>query len=197
MDFHHHLQISVPNAGIKIQHTRLTDMEYADDVFLLAYGPSHLQALITALADYCQKLHMQVSIAKTKVMIIGDDTWTIFTCTNQPLEQVESFKYSGLPFHQSGHIAHHITPKLNKAAASWAIVQQKHTQLQCSDTGCLKFRLFQSILAPAFHYGCLFGACIVPQIQLPTMCANSWNRNICYILSVCAEYLPPLLMLSF
>ena len=49
-------------------------MEYADDVFLLAYGPSHLQALITALADYCQKLHMQVSIAKTKVMIIGDDT---------------------------------------------------------------------------------------------------------------------------
>ena len=36
--------------------------------------PSHLQALITALADYCQKLHMQVSIAKTKVMIIGDDT---------------------------------------------------------------------------------------------------------------------------
>jgi len=154
MDFHHHLQISVPNAGIKIQHTRLTDMEYADDVFLLAYCPSHLQALITALADYCHELHMQVSIAKTKVMIIGDDTRTIFTCTNQPLEQVESFKYSGMPFHQSGHVAHLITPKLNKAAASWAIVQQKHAQLQCSDTVCLKFRLFQSILAPAFHYGC-------------------------------------------
>ena len=74
MDFHHPLHFSVPNADIKIQHTRLTDMEYANDVFLLAYGPSHLQALITALADYCQKLHMQVSIAKTKVMIIGDDT---------------------------------------------------------------------------------------------------------------------------
>jgi len=58
------------------------------------------------------------------------------------------------PFHQSGHIAHLITPKLNKEAASWAIVQQKHAQLQCSDTVCLKFRLVQSILAPAFHYGC-------------------------------------------
>ncbi len=97
---------------------------------------------------------MQVSIAKTKVMIIGDGTQTIFTCQNQPLEQVKSFKYLGLPFHQSGHIAHLITPKLNKPAASWAIVQQKHAQLQCSDTICLKFRLFQSILASAFHYGC-------------------------------------------
>ncbi len=56
------------------------------------------------------------------------------------------------PFDQSGHISHLITPKLNKAAASWAIVQQKHAQLQCSDTVCL--HLFQSILAPAFHYGC-------------------------------------------
>ncbi len=50
--------------------------------------------------------------------------------------------------------SHLITPKRNKAAASWAIVQQKHAQLQCSDTVCLKFCLFQSILAPAFHYGC-------------------------------------------
>ncbi len=80
-------------------------------------------------------------------------TQATFTCQNQPLEQVESFKYLGLPFHQSGHISHLITPKLNKAAASWAIVQQKHAQLPCSDTVCLKFRLFQSILCPAFHYG--------------------------------------------
>ena len=100
---HHHLQVSVPYAGIKIQHTRLTDMEYADDVFLLAHCPSHLQALITALADYCQELHMQVSIAKTKVMIIGDDTQTIFTCMNQPLEQVESFPLSSVWSHCSPH----------------------------------------------------------------------------------------------
>ena len=49
-------------------------MEYADKVFLLAHPPSLLQALIIALADHCQELHMQVSIAKTKVEISGDDT---------------------------------------------------------------------------------------------------------------------------
>ena len=94
-----------------------------------------------------------------------------FTCQNQPLEQVQSFKYLGLPFHQSGHISHLITPKLNKAAASWALVQQKHAQLQCSDTVCLKFRLFQSILAPAFHYGCF-----VWGMRSPT---DSAANNIC------------------
>ena len=112
---------------------------------------------------------MQVSMAKTKVMIIGDGTQPVFTCQNQPLELIESFKYLGLPFHQSGHICHLITPKPNKAAASWAIVQQKHAALQCSDTVCLKFCLCQSIFAPAFHYCALFGACIVPQIPLPTI----------------------------
>ncbi len=153
---HYHLQVSVPDAGIQIQHKRLTNMEYVDDVFLLAHRPSHLLALIKVVADYCQELHMQVSIAKTKVMIIGDDTQHTFTCTNQPLEQVESFKNLRLPFHQSGHIAHLITPKLNKAAASQAIVQQKDARLQCIDTVCLRFRLFRSILAPALNYGCPF-----------------------------------------
>lgn len=61
---HYHLQVSAPDAGIKIQHKRLTNMECADDVFLLACCPSHLQAVITALADYCQELHMQDSTAK-------------------------------------------------------------------------------------------------------------------------------------
>ena len=29
---------------------------------------------LTPLADYCQELHMQVSIAKTEVVFTGDDT---------------------------------------------------------------------------------------------------------------------------
>ena len=37
---------------------------------------------------------------------------------------------------------------------SWAIVQQKHAQLQCGDSVNLKLHLFQSILVPTFHYGC-------------------------------------------
>jgi len=83
-------------------------------------------------------------------------------------------KYLGLPFHQSGHIAHLITPKLNKAAASWAIVQQKHAQLSEVSLISIPF------LPLLFTMVALFGACIVPQILLPTIFANSYNRNISY-----------------
>jgi len=55
---------------------------------------------------------LQVSIGKTKVMTIGDDTQTMLympILQNQPLEQVDSFEYLGLPFHQSGHIVCHFS----------------------------------------------------------------------------------------
>ncbi len=57
-DLHHHLQASAPDTGTNIQHMWLTSMEYAHDIFFLAHCPSHLQALNTALANYCQELHM-------------------------------------------------------------------------------------------------------------------------------------------
>ena len=107
-----HLQASAPDAGIKVQHLRLTDMEYADDVFLLASTAAHLQALIDPTASYCEDLHMQVSTEKTKVMIIGSDTAESFACNSQPLEQMTKFKYLGLHFppvrtHFSSHHTHY------------------------------------------------------------------------------------------
>ena len=70
------------------------------------------------------------------------------------LEQVDKFKYLGLHFHESGHISHMIKPILDKATAAWAVIQNKHAQLQVGDTVNLKFQLFQSIPVPTFHCGC-------------------------------------------
>ncbi len=39
-------------------------------------------------------------------------------------------------------------------ACSWAVVQQRHSQLQCGNTVNLKLFLQQGILAPSLHYGC-------------------------------------------
>ena len=41
-----------------------------------------------------------------------------------------------------------------KAASSWAVVQQRHSQLQCGNTVNLKVFLLQGILVPSLHYGC-------------------------------------------
>ncbi len=158
---HHHLQATAPAAGVQVRHLKLTDLVYADDICLLTGSPPHLKALIDALVSYCATLHMEISVAKTKVMVVskssaGSPTLAAvaFTCNGLPVRRVDTFKYLGLHFHASGDISHLITPLKAKAAGSWAVVQQRHSQLQCGNTVNLKLFLLQSILVPSLHYNC-------------------------------------------
>jgi len=145
---HHHLQTTAPAAGVQVQHLKLTDLVYADDICLLASSPQHLQALIDALVSYCATLHIKISVAKTKGMVVSKSlarsptpAAIVFTCNGLPVERVDTFKYLGLHFHASGDISHLITPFKAKAAGSWAVVQQRHSQLQCGNTVNLKLFL--------------------------------------------------------
>ena len=162
---HHHLQTTALAAGVQIRHLRLTDLVYADDICLLAGSPQHLQALIDALVGYCATLHMEISVAKTKVMVVSRSLTrspgaeaVLFTCNGLVVEQVDTFKYLALHFHSSGPYPqknpHLITPLKAKAAGSWTVVQQRHSQLQCGNTINLKLFLLQGILVPSLHYGC-------------------------------------------
>ena len=117
--------------------------------------PQQLQALIDALAAFCHTLHMQVSVAKTKSMVVsaGSSPSATFTCNGELIEQVQSFKYLGLHFHASGNISHLIRPLKAKATGAWTVVQRRHSQLQCGNTVHLKLQLLQSIQVPSLHYG--------------------------------------------
>ena len=65
---HQYLQDAVPDAGVRVQHLRITDLKYADDVCLLACFPDHLQSLIVAMECYCSTIHMEISTPKTKII---------------------------------------------------------------------------------------------------------------------------------
>ena len=158
---HHHVQTTAPAAGVQIRHLRLTDLVYADDICLVASSPEHLQTLIDALAIYCATLHKEINVAKTKVMMVSKPSVrqrppvaTVFTCNSLTVEHVDTLKHLGLHFHTSGGISHLIAPLKAKAAWSWGVVQQRHSQLQCGHTVHLMLSLLQSILVPALHYGC-------------------------------------------
>ncbi|DBB02820.1 TPA: hypothetical protein ACH3X1_016715 [Trebouxia sp. C0004] len=129
---HHYLETMAPAAGVRIQHLRLRELVYADDMCLMASSPEHLQALIDALSSYCAILHMEISVLKTKVMVVSPvpAPAVAFSCNDNPIEQVTSFKYLGLHFHQSGAVAHLVTPIRSKAGGSWAAVQRRHSLLQ-------------------------------------------------------------------
>ena len=133
---------------------RLRELVYADDICLLASSPEQLQALIDALAAYCATLQMEISVPKTKVMVVSAVSAPAvnFTCNGNLLnrvEQVATFKYLGLHFHQSGSIAHLVTPIKARVGGSWAAVQRRHSLLHCGNTVNLHLHLLQAILVPA------------------------------------------------
>ena len=121
----------------------------------LASSPEQLQALIDALAAYCATLQMEISVPKTKVMVVSAVPAPAvgFTCNGNPVEQVATFKYLGLHFHQSGSIAHLVTPIKARAGGSWAAVKRRHSLLQCGNTVNLHLHLLQAILVPAVQDG--------------------------------------------
>ena len=153
---HHYLGTAVPTAGIQILQMRLRELVCADDICLLASSPEQVQALIDALAAYCTTLQMEISVPKTKVMVVSAVPAPVvtFTCNGHPVEQVATFKYLGLHFHQSGSVAHLVMPIRSKAGGSWAAVQRRHSLLQCGNTISLHLHLLQAILLPVLRCGC-------------------------------------------
>ena len=202
-ELHHHLHTTTPAAGVQIWHLRLTDLVYADDICLLAGSPQHLQALIDALVGYCATLHMEISVAKTKVMVTSRSLArlpsleaAVFTCTGLLVEQVDTFKYVGIHFHSSRGVSHLITPLKAKAAGSWAVVQQRHSQLQCGNTVNLKLFLLQSILASSLHYGCELWGMRTPRGEAQKAWAALQSIYDRYLRHICGvKYATPSAML--
>lgn len=50
------------------------DLVYADGMCIMAGSPQYLQFLIDALVNYCARLHMEISVAKTKMMVVSNSS---------------------------------------------------------------------------------------------------------------------------
>ena len=57
-------------------------------------------------------LHMEISVPKTKVMVVSRVPLSAaaFSCNGNLVEQVSTFKYLGLHFHESSALVHLINP---------------------------------------------------------------------------------------
>lgn len=137
--------------------------------------PCQLQAL-------CDTLHMQLSVMKTRFMVISPAPSfpATLTCNGQQIEEVQILKYLGLHFHTSGNIFHLmiIRPVKAKAAGSWAVVQRWRKHLQCGNTVHLELQLLQNIIVLSVHYGCELYGMHSPRLQWLTRHALSWNSSM-------------------
>ena len=181
-----------PAAGVQIQHMRLRELVYADDICLMASSPEHLQALIDALYSYCAILHMMISVPKTKIMVVSPvpAPAVAFSCNDNPIEQVNTFKYLGLHSCQSGAVTHLISPIKSKAGGSWATVQGRHSLLQCGRTINLHLHLLQAVLVPVLQYGCQVWGMHSPSVAAANRARLDLQRLYDYYLTTVCGLLP-------
>ena len=125
---------------------------------------------------------------KTKVMVVSAVPAPVvtFTCNGHPVEQVATFKYLGLQSHQSGSIAHIVTPIRSKDGASWAAVQRRQSLLQCGNTISLHLHLLQAILVPVLQYGCQIWGMHSPRVAAANDARAALQRlNDYYLRTIC------------
>ena len=76
------------NKGVKIDGEFLSNLCFADDIFLCTETPQELQQLIQELSDESSRMGLKMNIAKANVMVVDN---TPITENNVLIENVQGY----------------------------------------------------------------------------------------------------------
>ncbi|CAL8135999.1 unnamed protein product [Orchesella dallaii] len=108
--------------GVNINHqTTIHVLAYADDLVIIADCPSHLQAKLSRLSQYCEDKGLTVNVAKTKILVFEDHHGQTqrsepFLYRTEPIEAVQEFTYLGITFCACGKFHKHLENIKQKCA---------------------------------------------------------------------------------
>jgi exonuclease III len=141
----------------------LRDLDYADDITLLAEKPEHLQAIINCFCSYCTEHGLIVNPSKCEAMVFAGNArawpgaaWHTVRAdgTHVPLARVEKFKYLGVELHGTRHIKAVVQHRLSRMLAAQGAIQRRLRELQATGDPQLIADLFETITAASGSYGC-------------------------------------------
>lgn len=132
---------------------QFTDLDFADDIALLAPTLRALQKTTSSLESEAAPIGLRISGEKSKIMRVGYATPSNTAVTvkqQQQLEEVDRFMYLGCTFSSDGDVEHDVKCRIGKA---WAAFQRLRpiwmtTALPLST----KLRLLKTIVIPTALY---------------------------------------------
>ena len=131
---------------------------YADDLVLKSTTQSGLQRLMDSLGRFCEDRGLTVNIEKTKTLVFGAGKClkTPITLNGIPVEQVESFKYLGLVFHQNCSFKLAVDTLSASARKATFCLHSRCANLRITDP---RLKLFDALVYPILSYGelCIYG----------------------------------------
>ena len=85
-------RLNLENKSMKIDVEFLSNLRFADDIFLCTETPQELQHMLQELSDESRRMGLKICIAKTKVMVVDN---TPINVNNVLIENVPGYVYLG------------------------------------------------------------------------------------------------------
>ena len=131
--------------------TRLTDLDFADDIALIAETNESLQNMTNKLETEAGKIGLRINAVKTKIMQTGNASTVVHITTGQrPVEQVPHFTYLGSSLSNDGSIHTDVKHRIGKASAIFQRLQSVWTTSKIRTATKLKF--YNTIVIPTAIY---------------------------------------------
>ena len=139
--------------GVKVDGEFLSNLRFADDIFLCTETPQELQQMLQELSDESRRMGLKKNIAKTKVMVVDS---TPINVNNLLIENVKGYVYLGQHYSlKEKNQDKEIQRRIMAGLAAYA----KHRDIFKSNLAiCLKRQVYNSCVLPAMTYGAETGA---------------------------------------
>lgn len=130
----------------------LNDIDYADDLCLMAHRFSDIEDKLKVLTQNANAVGLIINVKKTKLLRIGNTLNTSLTLNGENIEDVESFCYLGSILTSDGGSEKDINNRINKARVAFHSLFKVWRSKNISRK--TKLRIFQCSVMSILLYGC-------------------------------------------
>lgn len=132
-------------------YTRLEDLDFADDIALLAHTHKDMQDKLDALNAAALKYGLKINITKTKYMRLNASSSRPLSIGNHQLDEVEHFCYLGSEISSTGGTIEDIQSRTAKARATYGRLHNIWKSSKLSRN--TKVSIFRSCVLATLLYG--------------------------------------------
>ena len=130
----------------------LDDLDYADDIGLLASKHQDIQQKTQQLVQTANTIGLRVNIGKTKVLRKNIRVGNPITINNQPLQELDDFTYLGSKVAMHGDCTREVITRISKANHTFTMLKpiwrtrnlSIHTKIRIFKTNVLSVLLCDS-----------------------------------------------------
>jgi hypothetical protein len=130
---------------------KLDDLDFADDLALLAHTSAQMQEKTSKIAENSAKVGLHLNVAKTKVMKLNAKSNNPIKVGNEDIEEVEKFTYLGSIVTPNGGTEEDVNARINKAKASFAQLNKIWSSTQIRNK--TKLKIFNTNVKSVLSYG--------------------------------------------